>query len=415
MTKLLSRPLNAAAIAALFAWAAMEGSAGSFRLVPPAPDIDRWMYSFNAMPGLRPAAPIFSTFGDESGVDTRHGQFIMAWNTAATIPPGADIRRYQLRSVRLTVQSIREGTFVNDSTPDTFETYLFAEHPSAIPDADPGRPFELFGTGFRGPFTNTPFLANSPFGSSAAGGRNAFAAGFNPRGELVDVGNNVGKRSEDFAPFPSRPFAFSRIEGVEQGAPVPAGTDIRFELDLTDPLVLGYIRNALVQGRLWLTLTWLGGSEGLGGMPTYPDIATAENLVFTPPRLVLEGTYVGDADTDNDGLPDDWERHHYGNLDRHAEDDTDLDGMAAIDEWRADSSPTTPDALRITRESGPAGTVVLSWLLLPNRRHKVESSVDLISWKPAEGTFDFAGKSRLRWTSSGSETDTAFFRVRLVE
>jgi hypothetical protein len=405
----------AAAIAALFACAAMEGSAGSFRLAPPAPDLDRWMYSFNAMPGLRPAAPIFSTFGDESGVDTRHGQFIMAWNTASTIPPGADIRRYQLRSVRLTVQSIREGTFVNDSSPDPFESYLFAEHPSAIPDADPGRPLELFGTGFRGAFTNTPFLANSPFGSSAAGGRNAFAAGFNPRGELVDVGNNVGKRAETLPPFPSRPFASSTIEGVEQGAPVPAGTDIHFELDLTDPLVLGYIRNALREGRLWLTLTWLGVSEGLGGMPTYPDIATAENLVFTPPRLVLEGTYIGVTDTDTDGLPDDWERHHFQSLEQDAGNDGDRDGMTAIEEWQSDSSPTTPDALRIERESGPVGTVALSWPLLPNRRYAVEGSNDLISWKPAEGTLDFTQKSRVRWTSPTAIEHAAFFRVRVIE
>jgi hypothetical protein len=406
---------NVVTMAALLACAATQGYAAPFQFAPGAPDLDRWMYPFNAMPGLRPAAPIFSTFGDEAGVDTRHAQFIMAWNTASTIPPGAEIRRYHLRSVRLTVQSIREGTFVNDSTPDAFETYLFAEHPSAIPDADMGRPLELFGTGFRGAFTNKPFLANSPFGSSAAGGRNAFAAGFNPRGELVDVGNNVGKQAEAFAPFPSRPFAFSTIDGVEQGAPVPAGTDIGFELDLTDPLVLGYIRNALREGRLWLTLTWLGGSEGLGGMPTYPDIATAENLVFTPPRLVLEGTFVGSEDSDQDGLPDAWERHHFQGLDRGAEDDSDRDGMTAIDEWDADSSPTTPDALRIMREFGPSGAVVLSWPLLPNRRHEVECSDDLISWKPAEGTFDFTSKSRLRWTWSTTTADMTFFRVRVIE
>lgn len=405
---------KAAAIAAMFACTAMVGYAQSFHLASNAPDLDRWMYPFNSTPGLRPAAPLFGTFGDESGVDTRHGQFILAWNTAPTIPPGADIRRYLVRSVRLTVQPIREGSFLNDSTPDAFETYLFPEDPSAVPDSDAGRPLELFGTGFRGTFTDTPFLANSPFGSAAAGGRNGFAAGFNPQGELVDVGNNVGKRAGNFAPFPSRPFASGTIGGIDAGSPVPAGTDIQFDLNLSDPLVLGYVREALHEGRLWLTLTWLGGSEGFSGTPTYPDIATAENLVFNPPRLIVEGTFVDDEDSDHDGLPDTWERHFFQGLDRGAEDDTDRDGVTAIEEWHSDSSPTTPDALRIAREPGPAGTVVLSWPLLPNRRHEVESSDDLISWKRAEGRFDFTSKSRLRWTSSTTTADVAFFRVRVI-
>lgn len=109
------------------------------------PSLDRWMYPFNASPGFRPAAPVFATFGDESGVDTRHGQFILGWDTASQIASQLPAQRYRVTAARLTLRTLREGSFLNDSTEDPWASYLPTNSVSYRPDTDPGRPVELFG------------------------------------------------------------------------------------------------------------------------------------------------------------------------------------------------------------------------------------------------------------------------------
>ncbi|MBN8249593.1 MAG: hypothetical protein J0L84_19405, partial [Verrucomicrobia bacterium] len=52
----------------------LTATASGFQAAFEQPSGDRWMYPHNATPGLRPAASVFATWGDESGVDTRHGQ-----------------------------------------------------------------------------------------------------------------------------------------------------------------------------------------------------------------------------------------------------------------------------------------------------------------------------------------------------
>ena len=91
------------------------------------PTLDRWMYPFNASPGARPAAPIFSTFGDESGVDTRHGQFPRGWDTAQWLPTNHPSGRNIITFARLTLRTHREGSFLNDSTADSFASHLPAD------------------------------------------------------------------------------------------------------------------------------------------------------------------------------------------------------------------------------------------------------------------------------------------------
>lgn len=389
------------------------GMAGPFEIGGQPPDRDRWMYPFNSRPGTRPVAPVFGTFGDEAGVDTRHGQFVMSWNTSGTVPPGLDLRRYLVRSVRVQVQVVREGSFVHDPTPDAFGTYLEPGSDGAVPDADPGRPLELFGTGFRGGFTAETFLANSPYGSSAAGGRNAHAAGFDHTGAWVDVGNNVGKSAASFAPFPTRAFATGVVDGLPAGEPVPSGATVTFDVVLADPLVLGHVRSSLQAGRLWFTLTWLGESSGLSGVPNYPDVATAENLLFDPPRIWIEGVVVGDEDTDADGLPDDWERFHFGDLARGAEDDSDRDGMKALEEWREGFSPVRKDAPRLEWVLDAGGRAGLRWPLVENRREVVEWSPDLKDWEVAEGVSDAETVGCMGWRPATTrEEGTGYFRLR---
>jgi Calx-beta domain-containing protein/thrombospondin type 3 repeat protein len=48
-------------------------------------------------------------------------------------------------------------------------------------------------------------------------------------------------------------------------------------------------------------------------------------------------------DTDGDGLPDDWERQHFGDLNRNGDDDFDQDGLTNGQEYLLGSDPKKPD------------------------------------------------------------------------
>lgn len=52
-------------------------------------------------------------------------------------------------------------------------------------------------------------------------------------------------------------------------------------------------------------------------------------------ELMLGTDPLGNLDTDNDGLPDDWEMQHLGSLDGNATGDADGDGLSNSDEWTA--------------------------------------------------------------------------------
>lgn len=384
----------------------------------PEPTADRWMYAFNSMPGTRPAAPVFSTFTESEESDTRVGQFLMGWDTATRIPSGRRPERYLIRSVRLTLTTLRDQSFVNDSTADAFETALPAGDPRAIPDADAGRPIELFGAGFRGGFTAETFLENSPFGSNQTGARYAFAVGFNPARELVDVSNNVGKTREPFLPFPSRPFAIGVITNVAAGKPVPAGSPVTFRLEPGDPDVRGYLQNALSTGRLWLVASWLGRSAGQTGGFTYPDFATRDNLLDPGPQLELDVVVIGDDDIDADGLPDDWERTCLHGLDETGDGDADGDGISNAAEWALGSEPDDPAsrvAVRGLRREAD-GTVSLDLEDAGPGPLVIETSPDLRTWSPVPGRLEFLQPVAGSWRSQGPvDPAAAFFRCRRTD
>jgi type II secretory pathway pseudopilin PulG len=137
---------------------------------------------------LSPAAGVFGTLGDEAGVDSRHGQFLVGFDTSPAIPSGASPDRYLFRKATLSLTVSRDQTFTLDPTVDPLDSYLDPEDPSYQADPDEGRPVELFGARFRNEFTENTFLEDSPFGGSRAGQRNAYPVGINSHGQWVDVG-----------------------------------------------------------------------------------------------------------------------------------------------------------------------------------------------------------------------------------
>ncbi len=371
-------------------WALTLSTLGQpFQATLSRPVLDRWMYPFNATPGLRPVAAVFGTLGDEAGVDSRHGQFLVGFDLSGVAPTNRGPDRYLLKRVRLSLVVSRDRGYPLDPTEDPIASYLEPGAPGYVPDEDPARPVELFGVGYRNGFSDETFLEDSPFGSAAAGGRNAFAAGYGGDGVLVDVGNSVGKTNEVFPVFQARPFALGQVEGWPAGEPVPAGTVMTFDVNLQDPWVAGYLRQSLHTGRLRWAVTSLHES-GFGGVPTFAEFYTQDSAVGVPPSLEVEGVVIRDDDTDGDGLPDDWERFYFGGLAVAATGDEDADGVSNEREYRDGTRPADPmDRWAVWVGRGSGGLpLFLEFGHVSNCRYRVEATTDWVTWEAvAQGTF----------------------------
>lgn len=382
----LSRALASAQWLAAVGAAALSAYGQPFQLHLARPDLDRWMYPHNATPGSRPAAAVFGTLGDEAGVDARHGQFLLGFDTAPGIPANRGPGHYLITSARVTVTVSRDRTFVYDPTPDPLTSFFPPGESSATEDPDPGRPLEMFGVGYRHDFTAETFLEDSPFGSAAAGERNAFATAYGPEGLLIDVGNSVGKTNAAFPVFEATPFALGQALDLSPADPVPAGTTVTFDLNLHDPLVVQYLQQSCHQGRLRLMLTSLQESSFGGGAPTWPEFFTRESVLGTPPTLALEGVAIRPEDSDGDGLPDDWETFHFESLQPSANADPDGDGQDNLAEFHAGTDPRDEgDCLGLTvLPDEPVGEWHLSFRYAASRRYTLQVSADLLTWQPAD-------------------------------
>jgi hypothetical protein len=244
-------------------------------------DMDRWMYPFNATPGTRPSASVFGTTGEESGVDSRHAQFLVGWNTSNSVPTGRGTARYVVKRATLTLTINRDMAWVYDGTQDAFQTYLSTNDSRLQADTDPGRPLELFGAGFRNGYTAATFPEDGPFtvgGGSLVGTRSAYAAGFDTNGVLVDVSNNVGKADADA--FEVTPFAVGIVEGMAAGDLVSTGARVEFEINVGNPEIAGYLRAALNEGVLRLMVTSMAEAS-FSGPATFPQFYTRDNVLAT--------------------------------------------------------------------------------------------------------------------------------------
>jgi hypothetical protein len=391
----------------LFVWLVWTGPllADDFQLRPDAPTMDRWVYPFGDFQGDRPVAPTFASF--DSRFDTRDGQFLLGWDTGTLVATNAGPKNYLIRRARLTLTITADQAFVYDPTLDAFQTYA-TNQPGYVPDADPGRPVELYGAGFRNGFTAATFTETSFYGpinpitstNISIGTRNAFAAMHGPDGTLIDVSNNVGQANAGWtnAPFEVRPWAIGQTADAAPGDLVPADAKFTFDVDLSDPLVVGYLQSALSDGRLRLFVSSLSpaeqitpGGTGGGGGGAYPQWATRENLLYDVPALELDGTLVSAADTDGDGLPDDWERFYFGDLSVTANGDPDGDGMTNAAELAAGTDPTNAASVfRILKTGFDAdGNATLRFTVAPSRTYRVEFGVELGNWNPAHGTLTY--------------------------
>jgi len=109
-------------------------------------------------------------------------------------------------------------------------------------------------------------------------------------------------------------------------------------------------------------------------------------FTLAPPRL---------ADSDGDGMDDQWELDHFGTLARDGTGDLDGDGASDLFEFQTGTDPNDPaSAFRLeivspTREQGPA----LTWPLAAGKSYRVQFKNDLneADWQSLNGNVVFLG------------------------
>ena len=283
------------------------------------PGLDRWVYPFNATPGYREVISVFSSLGQEDSFpplsfDQRDAQMLLGFDLGASVPGGAGLCGYVVRSARLTLVTATDSAFRYDPTYDAYTSY-----PNG--DADQGRPVELYGAAFRNGWQacalGTSVPANNAFPCYYEGTQSMPGPAFGPSisrgvrhsyptdyvggvsaGVARDVSNNV---REGFDP---QPFAVGQIAGLAAGALVPVDREMTFTLDVSLAEVQSFLRAALDSGQLRLMVTSLqpastgGPGPGAGAFATFyakeigvPEFAARLELIYALAQR-------GDADVD---------------------------------------------------------------------------------------------------------------------
>lgn len=237
------------------------------------------------------------------------------------------------------------------------------------------------------------------------------------------MSNNVGQHNAAWtnAPFEVRPWAIGQTTNAAPGELVPEDSTFTFDVDLADPLIAGYLAQALDEGRLRLMVNSLSpavqitpGGTGGGGIGNYPQWSTRKNILYAAPRLELEGVAVTDADTDHDGLPDDWERFWSGDLSLTADGDPDSDDLSNHAEFIAGTDPADrASALRILASRFEAdGNAVVRFPIAASRNYRVEVSEDLASWSEGSGRLTFPERGIAEWTEQNPAAGPAVRPIR---
>jgi hypothetical protein len=364
-----------------------------------------------------PAYSVFANFGEESGADSRLGQFLVGWDTTEVVPPNRPPAYYLIRHCRVTITLNNGSQVIHDPTHDDYRTYIATNNPAWLPDADAGRPIELFGAGFRNGYSATNFFQCSPVGNGLPGSNNVFAISWTTNGLPVDIGNSVGKSLEEFAPFETWPFAVAQTADAASGDAMPAGARLTFDLNLADPFAVGYLQNGLRQGRLNFVVSALHEVSGQFGAEPYPAFTTRFNqaVIDPPTTLNLELTVVRDRDTDGDDLPDDWEQFYFTNLVQTAQGDFDNDGAKNESEFHAGTNPTaTTSVFRIAAAQGSVfSSRELHWPNLPGRKFSVQFTEDLSTWQTVTNpALIFHVSSVVQWTDQNATNAHRFYRVQ---
>lgn len=301
------RPLRRGILLFLAMFAAGAGVSTSFAqtnyaLNYQAPTMDKWMYPFAGGSGADGGATrtTASTFGavGELSFDDRDAQFVNAFRTNATVPAGVGAENYLILSATFTLTISRPDLqgdpgpgFIFDGTYDPIATY--GPGGVSVNDADPGRPLELFGAGYRNGVTSSAVTETTPFTSGPPSGpaksiRNIYATDFHLsssiNGSPRDISNSVAES------FDAMPFAIGQIaeEDLDDDGTALDDAVVTFTLNLANPDVVRYLQSSLNEGFVAFVATSLHAASQTGPS-VYPAYYTKENVVgSTPGQLQMQ-------------------------------------------------------------------------------------------------------------------------------
>jgi len=141
--------------------------------------------------------------------------------------------------------------------------------------------------------------------------------------------------------------------------------------------------------------SWTGDSQS-----TSPTL----NLVMNQP-YTLTANFT--ADSDGDGLPDEWERAWFGNLNALPDADPDGDGRSNLQESHDGTNPLVADILRIENLQLAGGNSILAVSNNTGTRYNVERTITLPTNWAALGT----NQTTNAFFSSLPASDKAFWRL----
>lgn len=244
------------------------------------PSKDRWNYSFNISPGRRTAASIFRA-PEENGF-SRHGMFVIGFDTSEIVPPGLSPESYQLESIEFRATLTGNFQVEYDPTPDSVFNFLPEDHEQFQPDTDSGHPIELMGVGFRNGWDELSWKEDTEYITGENAERNVFPAVLNEPGEITDASLAV-----DFEnPKELQSLASGVVAELEPGELLPEGGLVTFTLDLNQDWVRAYVQRGLSIGYLYFSVTGL--QSGGQSARTFPEFHTSESLLGTPPGLTMK-------------------------------------------------------------------------------------------------------------------------------
>lgn len=271
------------------------------------PSMDRWNYPFASTPGAEVSAPSFAAIR-QAGFDDRDAQFLIGFDTSLFVPAGYGGSRYLVSSVTVSVFVSTDLRFEYDPSFDSVATSYDLADPDYVVDSDLGKPVEIFPVGYRNGFTDQTYLESSPYSPFPSfppreGVRNAFPAALDANGVATDISRHVRQK------FEAQPIGIGTTPLLTPGELVPAGTELTFTIDLTQPQVRNYLANGLNAGQVRFMISGLhatsGGPGGGTGSTAYPTFFTKENALSPingfSPRLQVQVSAFPGADFNRDG------------------------------------------------------------------------------------------------------------------
>ena len=124
------------------------------------------------------------------------------------------------------------------------------------------------------------------------------------------------------------------------------------------------------------------------------------------------------ADSDGDGMDDDWEVAYFGNLSRNGLVDFDGDGVSDLQEFRDGTDPTNSNSVFRVLTVAPAsgGSKTLMWIGNPTRNYRAEykDTLDAPTWTALTGAISWnSSTASIVDPAAGAATNRFYRAVRL--